>query len=655
MEEKNINGLTIKELFSGVDRYLIPIYQRNYAWTDKEIYQLVQDIADSAKVRPDKIYHIGTLVVFDRLKSKEIVYETIDGQQRLTTLVLLLSALKREYKKDEIEAFNWFSPKLEFASRISSTETLDYLTSDRELDQRFFSEESPEVYEGFKHCSKSLRKILSEADLKPKEFILFLINKVQILRVSVPPDTDLNHYFEIMNSRGEQLEKHEILKARLLEVLNEEDDSLSHAFNLIWEGCSNMERYIQYAFVPDERELIFGNDWDDLIPESLEDVSHLLIQHVKDGNVPSKGHSLIQILNSKTKLSFNERLDESKADNEFERFTSVINFQNFLLHVLRVQTNVDIPLDDKRLLDSFNKFFEKGKQRDKLLFVKEFGFNLLKAKYLFDKFIIKREYLNSQDGWSLKRLKRVSGTNVKYINSFGEEEIEDDKKKYNRKILMLLSMFHVSTPTQIYKHWLSGVLKYLMNSQNPKPIQYRNYLERLARSFLFDRYLADDENRFEFFQIIFENEGSPQNTDTEYVIWEYLNQGTDVENFIFNFLDYLLWKNRLVDSAEKFEFTFRSSVEHYYPQNPMDGFSKLKPKISDHFGNLCLISGSRNSRLNNYMPFDKKEHYQASPSVDSLKQRKMMKYLTWNEVEILEHGEEMRQIFEDQLNHEKYN
>ena len=48
----------------------------------------------------------------------------------------------------------------------------------------------------------------------------YLFEKVVIVRFQVPKDTDLNHYFEIMNSRGEQLEKHEILKSRLMKELN---------------------------------------------------------------------------------------------------------------------------------------------------------------------------------------------------------------------------------------------------------------------------------------------------------------------------------------------------------------------------------------------------------------------------------------------------
>ena len=49
-----------------------------------------------------------------------------------------------------------------------------------------------------------------------------------------------------------------------------------------------------------------------------------------------------------------------------------------------------------------------------------------------------------------------------------------------------------------------------------------------------------------------------------------------------------------------FEYTFRSSVEHYYPQNPIEGKqSEIPQKWLHNFGNLCLISSSKNSKLNN--------------------------------------------------------
>ena len=115
-----------------------------------------------------------------------------------------------------------------------------------------------------------------------------------------------------------------------------------------------------------------------------------------------------------------------------------------------------------------------------------------------------------------------------------------------------------------------------------------------------------------------------------------------MENFILNYLDYLLWKT--TTNCKNFEFTFRSSVEHYYPQNPMEGNKELEKEYLNNFGNLCLISSSKNSRLSNYMPQAKKDHYQNSTSIDSIKQRIMMTETKWSKQEITNHNEQMKKI-----------
>ena len=73
----------------SVDSYTIPIYQRNFAWGEEEISQLINDIAESLG-NNDIRYHIGSLVVIERGKNN---YEVIDGQQRLTVLALISSIL----------------------------------------------------------------------------------------------------------------------------------------------------------------------------------------------------------------------------------------------------------------------------------------------------------------------------------------------------------------------------------------------------------------------------------------------------------------------------------------------------------------------------------------------------------------------------------
>ncbi|MDR2194726.1 MAG: DUF262 domain-containing HNH endonuclease family protein [Treponema sp.] len=629
---ETIKYYSIKGLFSS-DNYVIPIYQRNYAWGKSEIVQLIQDIVDyynksSGMIEDRPNYYIGSLIAYERKSEGKIVFETIDGQQRLTTLTILLSLIKNEYPKIDLSFYK--NLNLSFDCRPVSTKTLRYLfNGDNVAGQDCHTP----IRDGYEIAKKALGKILGDISLSIGDFCLYLFDKVKILRVLVPEDTDLNHYFEIMNSRGEQLKKHEILKAKMLEVLDKED---RYAFNLMWEACSNMEKYVQYGFSGEQRKAIFGSDLNTICDMEV-------VYNIKDDNDEinrqTEAVSLVNLLNRNAKQYSAKQDTENDSP---DRFNTIINFSNFLLHILKIQTKRDISLDDKQLLDLFDQSL---KDDDKKKFVKKFGYNLLKGKFLFDKYIIKRDFSKEIDQWGLKKIKLYNKNEINYVNTFGEEENNED---INREILMLLSMFHVSTPTLIYKHWLNGALNYVFENSGAReipPQKYKEYLEKLAKAFLFDRFLAKEPK--DYFAIIYTNNGNPKNNDIDP---SKLDQGTSVENFVFNYLDYLLWQDYRTKEKQyfkekfknnsatiindsritDFEYTFRSSVEHYYPQNPMEGNQSIADEWLNNFGNLCLISSSKNSRLSNYMPNAKKEHYHNSPTIDSIKQRIMMEYENWD-------------------------
>jgi len=511
---------------------------------------------------------------------------------------------------------------LAFDSRIKSTETLRNVYDGTVSSSHNFNTEIKSAYE---NCLKILERVIKDKkNFTTQQFCDYLFQKVLILRVPVPEDTDLNHYFEIMNSRGEQLEKHEILKAKLLEIISK-NETETRIFNQVWEACSNMEKYIQYGFSVPERNQIFGNnDWNKLEAQSFDDLTSKL--NNSDQTPNNRKLSVLDIL--KEKKSFQNK---NEQDNENpDRFNSVINFPNFLLHVLRVQQKTDIPLDDKRLLDTFDKILKNETAKE--TFVKTFAFNLLKCRFLFDNYVIKREFLNGTDNWSLKRLKWYSGNKVSYVNSFDVEENNTN----NKTILMLLAMFHVSTPTLVYKHWLSAILKYVFENDKIEAGKYTTYLKTLAKSFLFDRYLATSPK--EYYEIIYTNSGTIINTQSE-IDLNKLDQGTSVENFVFNYLDFLLWQEQ---NDENFKFTFRSSIEHYYPQKPLDGLEQLQQIDVDKFGNLCLISNNTNSRLWNLPPDGKKTYFLNTNTYDSLKQKIMLREQKWTLEEIEKHGNEMK-------------
>ena len=668
MMNKQPEYLSIKELFSS-DDYVIPIYQRNYEWEEPQITQLIQDIVDYIVKNNDNKenkpkYYIGTLIVYERKSEGRVIYETIDGQQRLTTLTLLLNAIKNNYKNIDL---SWYKKlNLSFDSRKVASDTLSYLFNGISLVNKECNEA---IKQGYKDVIKSLAKILNDNNLDINKFCDYLFEKVTILRVLVPEDTDLNHYFEIMNSRGEQLEKHEILKAKMIEVL--EDDNLKYAFNLIWEATSNMEKYVQFGFSVTQRNEIFGNDWNTLA--SKDDVYQKL-QESSANQSDEKSLTISQILKKTTVRTF---YNSNTTDESSDRFNSIINFANFLLHILRIQLNQytsitdekikDIPLDDKRLLELFEPFLKKDENdpNKNKEFVKQFGYNLLKGKFYFDKYIIKREFVKGTDHWNLKRLKSYARNKVSYVNTFDADDNESNEG-INREILMLLSMFHVSSPTLVYKHWLNASLKYVLEySGTNLANDYKSCLENLAKAFLNDRFLAKEPK--DYYEIIYKNSGIQKKSSCNIDI-NKLHQGTAVENFIFNYLDYLLWQNYMKGEREyfkvkneqafedvrikNFEFTFRSSVEHYYPQHPIDENLILKGEDEwlDNFGNLCLISRSKNSRLSNFMPAAKKDYYSGSPAIDSIKQRIMMEYDQWdtngtnNHNEIEEHSKKMIEI-----------
>lgn len=652
-----VEELFLKQIFcEKKDKYIVPIYQRKYAWKYSHVSQLVRDVVDYKKKYADKPYYIGTLITFCR---EDKLYEVIDGQQRLTTLSLLLDALKHD-KKNPV--YFDFDDILDFDSRKDSSDALRMLYS-KPLDNK--ENYASEICDGYDNAVKALNLILHDQEVDPNDFKDYLLSKVVIFRVQVPEDTDLNHYFEIMNNRGEQLEKHEILKSYFIKCL-ETDKNALYAFGEIWEKCNDMDRYIQMQFPmnsrnpeKDVRSKIFGfdkdeeNKWNHLQP--IDKVYDALICPAGvSSNGIKGGLSISQIINGE-RIKENEEGYLGDEDEKKIRFNSLITFPNFLLVVLRIYTkDSSIPLDDKQLIDSFNKYVKEAS----VDFVKGFGYCLLKCKFLFDKYVIKREL--STDSWSLSKLYYPS----QHVNYKDTTFTADSNNTEICRITQLLSVFHVSLPSQGYKYWIYAALKFFYDKDNKSvtATSYLTFLENLAKAYFFDRYVATTQSSFE--TIIDVNNCVSKNQDLD---WKRLDNGTAVDNFVFNYLDYLLWtdcrfKHKYIGSDKEvktscsalintYQFGYHSSVEHYYPQHPIDNPDQTVSNV-DSFGNLCLISGGDNSRLSNHLPKAKKDFYikpkdGRKVTIDSIKQRLMMDYEDWDAASIAEHDAMMKKILAD--------
>lgn len=578
---------SVEKIFES--KYLIPIYQRNYAWGKDEIEMLLDDIKSN-----DDEYFIGSLVV----REKDGLFEVIDGQQRLTTLYLTLRYLKHNIKGE-----------LKFEARQKSNETLEKIYNvDKWADLP-----SSEIVDGFKIIEKYFSKNKKDESFKSK------ILNAKLLRVPVPNDADLNHFFEIMNTRGEQLEAHQIAKAKILENIEEKDKKIAA---LVWDACADMDRYVQMSFEKKLRKQIFGDEWNKICDEnklfeiSIEDDSDV------------EGRLLSEILDNKNLTS--EKTTQDEGENE--RFSSIINFPNFLLQVNAVMSNntssTNELLYDKKLIDNLEKYFDNSEN------AKNFIYNLLKFRFLFDKFIIKTDENNKKEGekWSLKMLKKYRSNNkdtFSYVDTLDNNEL----------VVALQSCLRITYTSPRAMEWIFTLLKRL-NENTTANMQ--EILEKYAREKV-KNALKKSSSYPMCERIVL--------AYLDYILYRnYMvgDQGSEINQKLQNAFKAL--SNVNLKNLKEWEFKFRDSIEHFYPQNPSgDSIECMNDDgILNSFGNLALVTTSGNSKFSNLAPSAKLTTYPniITQSLKLILMSECIKNGTLDEYKeaIVKHGQEMLSI-----------
>lgn len=647
---------SIDEIYNGNQvTYEVPIYQRNYAWEDDEISALIQDVYD-AFIQRKNTYFIGTLVSYHK---GDQVYEVIDGQQRLTTINLVLSALDINRKN-----------KLTYRARKKSNETIKNIPL-------FENEEKDNgIISGYGFAKNAIKKIIPSEELE--SYKKYFQENVHIIHYNVLRDIDLNHYFEIMNSRGEQLEKHEIIKARLVEQLNEQDKV---TFSQLWENCSMMHVYIQQKY---RQEAIFGRNHHEFLISGFDELPKV--------EMGSGKKSILDFINGIV-------ADQNPNNNDTpDSFQPIIDFSNLLLIVLKItrikDQNFDpisFTLDDKELIREFDKI-ELNES-----FVKQFGYNLLKVRYYLDNYIVhhsnENETLDSNP-WKLQYWSKNERQQL--TNLGGRSETQD-------KLVQLLSMFEVSFAARQRKNYLFYCLLHLFN-EGTDIEKYYTFVKNLADKYFQDVYL--DKAKLNAINV--PNPGSFDSTilvDNKLDVvsqnpnWDFSSiygDGTVRSNgiplFVFNYLDYKLWEKYYNElrgektkegSAERkiffenlgcsdfglklFEqFYFsrtRRSLEHFYPQAKADGNDGRPTQDQINcLGNYAMIGSEMNSSGNSWDPNAKLSRYLDPGKIrqisiasikfmimmqkckDNLLQNNRKHGLEWNFEDIKEHQRKMESI-----------
>lgn len=246
----------ILKIFGDRTKYIIPPYQRAYSWTESECADLFEDLKIAFYNNRSEGYFLGNLVLATSIRDE---YEVIDGQQRLTTLIMFLKVLW---------AFDPNNRKLKNAIWILDDRT-DEIIEQRvktnifiEKDSLSFNEVLAENYQYLKPKDKKdkfktniyffyeiIKKFIEQDGNDIKDFIDFILYDVSLLPINTEADNNAKarekalKIFETMNNRGMPLDDSDIFKANLYYMANRNDEQ--NTFIELWksfdERCEAMD------------------------------------------------------------------------------------------------------------------------------------------------------------------------------------------------------------------------------------------------------------------------------------------------------------------------------------------------------------------------------------------------------------------------------
>ena len=239
----------LAKIFSSDFEYVIPSYQRPYAWTVDQASELFDDLYDFYKSEPEEGYFLGSIVL---IKQESVPYaEVIDGQQRLTTLTILLSALASilkgkqrdtlsQYIQEPGNEFEGLDPKprltLRERDKVFFSKYVQALKFEEllKLDEKGVDSESQlNIHNNSQLFLQRIAKKLNNDAQQIKEFVTFLLQRCFLVAVSTPSQQSAFRVFSVMNSRGLDLQPTDIIKADIIGKLatdKERDD-----YNERWE------------------------------------------------------------------------------------------------------------------------------------------------------------------------------------------------------------------------------------------------------------------------------------------------------------------------------------------------------------------------------------------------------------------------------------
>ena len=234
----------LTRLLSQPSQFRIPLWQREYAWTDEDCERLVEDVLSVERRRREEAVHfIGSIITLTEAGAPAgdiSVHRVVDGQQRLITTNLLMLAIAEVIESEPSAAHTWTAMRIRQQMTGNGHETGDsrYKLRLQEADHAEYlkiwtgrsNAASGRIGNAYRCLSRNVRRVLAEdGSIEP---LIDGLRRVMIVTIGVKPDEAPQQIFEALNTTGKPLREHEKLRNGLM--LGHSEDEQRRILEEVW-------------------------------------------------------------------------------------------------------------------------------------------------------------------------------------------------------------------------------------------------------------------------------------------------------------------------------------------------------------------------------------------------------------------------------------
>ncbi len=351
----------LQDIIEGTKQYVIPLFQRTYSWTNKEWEVLWKDLVELCEMENPRTHFIGSIVNMPTVSVPEGVakYLLIDGQQRLTTIFILLALLRNKARENQ---------NLRFADEVNNTLLVnqykdgnDYFKLmptqvDRPTFENLINGIPNEIENQITRAYVFFEKKLKQVELEPEKLKKIITSYFSV--VSIVLDTDDNPYlvFESLNAKGRPLTQADLIR-----------------------------NYFFMRIHFDKQEKVYNNYWlpmQTALGENLtEFIRHFLM---RNGNIIKQGDVYYALKESVSTTNATEYLSELKNFSVYYQrliypeLEPEIKLQKYFRRLNRIEVTTAYPL----LLNFYSNYADKKISRDEFVTILETLENYLIRRFV---------------------------------------------------------------------------------------------------------------------------------------------------------------------------------------------------------------------------------------------------------------------------------